>query len=371
MNIVIYADPAFRDTLWFTHTYRGIREEAKRKKHTPILLEDIPPRADTLKSCFPKGKAVVIVMGASVPRLHEKLDRLWRAGIHTILVNFREEIPFAHSSTLIMDYAGAVRQGMGYLTKKGAGRIALFGVTRFSGPDEIKARTYLETAARLGMHDPEGAVYSFDGTDLQEGCERFLADASKYDGILFGNDIAAMALTRCLRERGMTGHFHMAGFADPTLTDFKLLLPEVVPLSTSHSEFGQQAVNLYTWLANTPQQISVTVHIPVEIDCASGETWPDEPGEFREMTDFSPELTSDPLRNEILLVEKCIRECDETDIATLRALLRGKTKANVAEEIFLTERAIKYRLKKMCENAGVANQKQLLARLRPWLCDEL
>ncbi len=358
MNLNVYADPSFRKTLWFMHILRGIAEEAERRHYKLVIPDEAPHKAD-----FPSDvKPIVIVVGNSAAALGEPLRRMWEDGIHTVIVNFMSDIPSHHSSVIIMDYADAVVQGIRSLRSDGRTRTALFGVYPDSEPDKIKLKSYLSEMTCLGIDSPEKDVFTVT-TDLCSCVSDFSAVGERYDSVICCNDLAAVALNRALGS--MNERITMAGFVDRMISDFSVLVPGIITLSAEHREFGRQAVKLYSWLQKNDTEVSVTVRVPVNTDCRSY----DRIGERDEITSFET-LSEDPLANEILRVEHCLSLCDRTDIAILRGLCNKLTRTAVAQSVFISERAVGYRLKKLCSAAGCGDVPSLISLIGPWIADK-
>jgi Transcriptional regulators len=359
MKIILYAESAFKKTLWFSHIFHGMTEEAEQKRYSLLLLDSIPDDASQLRGVFEGAKPIIAVTGASVAALSAPLASMWDAGIHTVLINFRQEIPIEHSSAIIMDYADAVCQGLRQLRKDGAAKIALIGGYIDSGPDSIKLNSFLSEQRKYGNQNPEEDVFSVTN-GLSECCERFLAVCGSYDAALCCNDLAAVALTRSFSERGV--NIPLAGFVDPLLSDFSVLAPSITTLSAEHSEFGRQAVLLCSWLTKNPSDISVTVRVPISLHINGAES--------ELLTDTAitmGDLSGDPLANDILRVERCLSVCDAVDRMILCGLLSGAPRAKIAETVFVSDRTVNYRLSRLCENAQTRDVAELLELLRPWL----
>lgn len=360
MNLYVYTDSSFRKTLWFMHILRGIAEEAEKRHYQLVLLDEIPHSVDDISDN--NLNPVIIVAGNSAAALGEPLKRMWDAGIHTILVNFTSDIPSPHSSVIIMDYADAVIQGIRAMRDGGRTKTALFGVYPDSGPDKIKLKSYLSEMSRLGIVSPENDVFAVS-KDLGECVSDFLTVSDRYDSVICCNDLAAVALNRALGEQ--RGKITLAGFVDRMISDFTVLVPGIITLSAEHREFGRQAVKLCSWLQKNDIEVSATIRVPMSIND------PDD-----DMIDGDDDvmsletLSEDPLANEILRVERCLSVCDRIDILIIRGLHNKLTRAAIAESVFISERAVGYRLKKLCSVAGCDDATALAALLGPWIADK-
>lgn len=361
MKMFVYAEPSFKKTLWFSHIFRGMAEEAERKRYPLVLLDNIPDDNESMSLIFEGSKPVLAVVGASIAALSIPLARLWENGVHTVLVNFRQEIPVTYSSALIMDYADAVCQGIGWLREHGDEKIALLGGYIDSGPDVIKIQNFISEQNKYHIPSPERDVFSVV-SGLADCCNDFFTVCENYDAILCCNDLAAVAVSRGLHERGLEGQLRMVGFVDPLISDFSILAPGIVTLSAEHYEFGRQAVLLYSWLAKNPSDISATVRIPVSLHVTGVSQAVGEKPET-----IMGDLSGDRLADEILKVERCMSACDDTDRNILRQLLLGTSRADIAQAVYVSERTVNYRLHRLCEITQTADQTKLLDLLRPWL----
>lgn len=359
MNLYVYTDSSFRKTLWFMHILRGIADEAEKRHYQLVLLDEIPRCADDISEA--NLSPVIIVAGNSAAVLGEPLKKMWDAGIHTILVNFTSDIPSPHSSVIIMDYADAVIQGIRALRDGGRTRTALFGVYPDSGPDKIKLKSYLSEMPRLGAASPENDVFTVS-KDLGTCVDEFLTVSGRYDSVICCNDLAAVALNRALGES--REKITLAGFVDRMISDFSVLVPGIITLSAEHREFGRQAVKLCSWLQKNDIEVSATIRVPMSINAPDDDTI-DGNDEIMSLET----LSEDPLASEILRVERCLSVCDRVDILILRGLYNKLTRAAVAESVFISERAVGYRLKKLCAAAGCGDATSLTALLGPWIAD--
>ncbi len=357
MILYVYTDSSFRKTHWFAYIFRGITGAAEKRRYRLVLLNEAPRRAEDIAG---NGtRPVIIVVGNSAAALGEPLRQMWDAGIHTVLVNFTADIPSPHASVITMDYADAVIQGIRALRGGGRTRTALFGIYPDSRPDSIKRMSFLSEMSRLGVKAPEADVFTVSG-DLGTCLSDFLPVSGRYDSVICGNDLAAVALNRALGER--SGQIALAGFVDRGLSDFSVLVPGVLMLSAEHREFGRQAVKLCSWLQRNDTEVSVTVRVPM----TASDGRDAEIGESGEAASLES-LPGDPLVNEILRVERCLSLCDRIDIRILRGICGKQTRAAVAESVFISERAVGYRLKKLCAAVGCGDTAALAALIGPWI----
>ena len=70
---------------------------------------------------------------------------------------------------------------------------------------------------------------------------------------------------------------------------------------------------------------------------------------------------------EMMRVETLLSECDKIDLEILEAILEGKKTAEIEERCFLTETAVKYRIKKMKDICFVESRATLRSLLSKYL----
>lgn len=63
---------------------------------------------------------------------------------------------------------------------------------------------------------------------------------------------------------------------------------------------------------------------------------------------------------EIQALEKLLRLCDETDIKLLKIISESKTYAGIGDSLYISEGAIKYRLKRMLNGSGIDSVERIL-----------
>ena len=79
----------------------------------------------------------------------------------------------------------------------------------------------------------------------------------------------------------------------------------------------------------------------------------------------------DPQLMEMLRIETLLSQCDETDVAIVDAILKGKTTLEIENSCFIRETAVKYRIKKMKEICNAKSRSELRAVLSKYLATDI
>lgn len=70
--------------------------------------------------------------------------------------------------------------------------------------------------------------------------------------------------------------------------------------------------------------------------------------------------------NEMLKIEKLLNTCDSTDKIIINGLLNKQSYENISRKCFLTENAIKYRIKKLLTDCRISDKSSLLKMLKKY-----
>lgn len=363
MKINVYVEPAFSGSLWCAGVLRGLSEEAARKRYTVEYVgADAAPDA--------RGEPVV-VLGTSVGQLPETINRFGESGWRVILINYSPD-EGCGVSTVIADYAEACSRCLSYFADCGRPRAALFGVNRDSSTDRLKLDAFLRSA-------PEDAVF-YNSASLSSCAAELTARLADFDSVLCTNDVAAMALYRELYVLGVKppDDIFVASFGDMMFTQFfaALFSPPLTTFTVDHAEMGRQAVRLCSFVGRPEggrsEGTSVTVRVRAELKvrgstaCIPGRTGGGFPAARAAEADFY----SDAGVAEILRLQSFLLKCEPLDFRLLAGTAAGRTQSQLADELFISEAAISYRMRRMCALAAAGSRRELFALLEKYIRPE-
>lgn len=341
---------------WHQTQVQSLRDEM-RKKHVPLgeiaSLSDIP--ADDTDPC-------IIIIGVSDLWVNQVVTEARQLGARIITGRRSGQ---SHVSSISSDSTDAVEMAVRYLYSLGRRRLALYSVNPASTVDPASANVF----RNLVGHG--NSIYINNGM-LSELFERIEPHLDEYDGILCTNGYAALSLVRHLKELGR----------DPTasyivsLADIQLLSrtsPTITSVSLIRNNYGAAVYSIYRILSQ-PDLFVNSVHIHRESALLIRESTRMEP--FVETTPFPPDLSSAPATNsffadqeiqDIAKLETLLSEGDDIDHAIIEYLLTEKSNREIASLCFLSETAVKYRLKNMREVCGQPDRESLIAYLKSYL----
>ncbi|MCK9223012.1 MAG: substrate-binding domain-containing protein [Limnochordia bacterium] len=368
MRIFSITEPLVEGRYWSSGYTRGIRQEAAKIK---AKFTEITPGELGLvmeESQFSDVRPVVIVNCISKAWTLDCLTLLTDAGIHPLLLT-----PFGgrteEYSTVSLDFYGTFLSLFRYLDLAGKGRIALLGLN----PDSVNDTVKIQAFSAYQRTAPAGTEHIFwNQGSLLECCQRFFQHREDYDAIVCTNDVVAIRLINFLNENGVRvpedcwvaamGNTFLGGLISPSIT--------VVEMDCQ--AIGRQAARLYAFLRKNPclsaLRAVVPGHILVRSSTADFPVYRTQPRSERTNTRGDTlNFYADHDVAKIFLLENLFQNSDETDLRILRGLLCGKTYAELAEEVFLSERGVKYRTYRMVELAECSSRGELLSMLTQYV----
>lgn len=358
--VLILVEPSYSRSIWCLNLLDGLTGEFKQKR---VPFRQIA----SLDEAGPDDRYIYLI-GSDNAWVRAALAACNRMGIYPILLCNQAYHTFdADYSTVCSDVINSMRRLVELLRGRGHGRIALYGVNPQSVSDESRMDSYL---AALGGEDGRRHVF-FNSGSLENCFEQFMARAQQYDAVICANDFAAISLVRRLglRDPALLERLAIAGCADARLT--QLYGSHILSVRVNFVEYGRAAVTLLENLRKNPYLSHIIMMIRWDFSLLDGAAAPAPVAHRREK---APALPADPdvfyedrELNDMMLLEKLLDGCEDPDYDIIRLLLRGEPYEKIAETCFLTESAIKYRVKKMVRVCCVQGRKELTDLLRRYL----
>lgn len=367
MSIRYYmmVEPSFAGTHWCEQCIQGIRQEAARNKG---LLEEVKTGDEkALEKVLQQERPLLILVGSFVNWMTRTVEALNRKGIHCIMMTAQPPDGRDDASTISMDYRQAICGLFAYLGACGKKKTALFGVHPDSINDLTKQRAYCDIVGRA----QEKNIFQNHG-DLASACEAFYQRIEEYDSVICSNDIIAIKLLDFLKEKKMNvpERMHVVSIGETRLA--QLVRPRITTASLNFADIGHNAVRLYNILR---RNTGITaLHAKLEAGIHEMEQLP----AVRPAAPHIPNELPEPILGNfyedqdvqrIFMLENLISHCQPIDFAILKGMMEGIPYREIAETHYISDNAVKYRLKRMLELAQCENKDQLLQlvslQLRP------
>lgn len=325
--------PHAQNSFWIENAINGMQEEAAR------CASELSFLTDTARDL--QGELVYIV-GTSEVFCRAESERILAQGGHPFLVN--GGMPRMDGVACVaFDIEGAIRRSLSYLFSCGKRSILLFGLNPASYADKLKLDAFRFYTEYLGI---KGDVRSCAGSIGEAARELILAPTEAvYDAILAVNDTAALSLlsSGIGKKVKIPEELFLMGMGNSILAGCSGL-----PLTTvdfDYTRLGRLAVRAGLLIRKSESLWDARFLLPCELivrrstGAVTAQTVLPLPTEGETEQYFSDEGTK-----RLLTAEALLQTSREPDRSILILLSEGKTYAQIAEAVFLTERAVSYRV---------------------------
>ncbi len=337
MTINVFPEPSYENTIWAKQTLRGIADRVSKLRYSLRILSE-----DELKSF--SGRLIIV---GSTPSWFEEICRKYPDVTPVAVSCGSDNVPRAGSLVRI-DYEKAARQCIAYMKNCGRERVALFGVSGSSFADRLKSAAF-----------PEEDVFD-TSSGIENAFSAFLTRHTEYGGVLCANCVVGVYLEKRLRDAGIDvpSSLYVCTFGDSVIGS--LCVPPLTALSLDHYSLGSQSVALFAYLEKQEQDVSVTVKVPCVLRIAESTenryaALPSSPSVETGKNAGSEAVNAFYREKElhsILSLEKALSASEGCDTDILQRVLSGKSYAAIAEELFISENTVKYRLRRLLRVGG-------------------
>lgn len=345
----------FSETVWGKAILEGMKHKSAALKHELCEIKDYSVD-------FAGQKRIVILVGTANSWINKTLCELADHNIRGIVLNCQPTEIVPETSYILIDYACATYGCIEYLYSCDHKNIALFAINPNSITDSTKHRSFLE----FGLSEKD--VYISDDS-LSECYSRLKENISEYNAVICANDIAAIALIRRLEADGIRvpQDIYIVGFGN--LLIGRYFSHELTTMTLNDEELGRQAVAMYAYLVKSEVDINVQMTIPCEL--ILGITT-----EYRKMGKQKLSLKAHTVEDnyfytdadvsELMRIENFLVRCDETDLKIIRGIINNVSYAVIGDNVYVSENAVKYRVKRMLQSVGVESKSDFCKLMRTY-----
>jgi len=273
-------------------------------------------------------------------------------------------------SAVCFDLASGIRDVVEYCISQRHKNIAFLGGRIGVSADMEKALLFELSAKEIGISDFK-TFYMEDTPKVS--IQKFVHSIidNNINAVFCANDTIAVLLIQALQQNSdcIPADVLVAGLGNSMVG--RLMDAPFVSLSVDYMEMGKQALRLWRYLCKGGLDANITVSVPCHLKGTEKIVASENSQNYKACP--MEEINSDYGLNDyfyedenikrMLQLEKLLLDCDETDFLLLKAIRHGKSNESIAEEIWMTSRAVRYRINKMIKKIGVQNRCELLALL--------
>ena len=337
-------EPVYADSVWCKQIVHGLTAELKKRRED-FSLEQSPTVGDT-----------VFIIGTQPDWLSNALCRCNRLGITPILLcNSQRKLPGGRYHCVCSDISGSMRQLTAGLKQRWGNRLALYGIN----PDSVGDRS---RQAAFCLECADGQLFINEGS-LSHCYAQFLQQQPFFDAVICTNGFAAISLYRRLRQEGRP--------IPPIISCAQTLLSRyyeeaITSVDMNYDQFGKTALAIADLAKKQPQlsELTATVQwsLPQQLQAPLPPISP--------LPAPAVDFYHDAELQEMLRLEDMLNCCDEVDLSILSMLLQDCNYGQIAQVCYLTEGAVKYRVRKIRQLCGVEEKEALTALLKNYLKHE-
>lgn len=353
--MLVIIEENYKISVWCREIVEGLQKEARKKRTSLTLSSDIDDverdESDT-----------VMIIGAETEWLNIAVKSAKIAGKHPIILSNQSDSEIGSGvSRVTEDIFGSMNEIMSIFTTKGYTNVALYAHNPDSASDNFKKEAFLRSGGK------EDDIFINDGS-LEECFDNFCAkhNTKSYRGIVCANDFAAISLIRHMKDRGEdTNGIDIISYSNTIIA--RCTSPAVSTVKANFTRFGQLAFMIADCIAKGDGIRGIRIFCDWEIIHRETSSPAEAPaaGTLTQAPQSFGSFYGDEELMEMMRVETLLSECDETDLEIVDAILRGKKTAEIELVCFLTETAVKYRIKKMkdiCHAESRTHLKEILSK---------
>ena len=364
MNYInLLSESSYTETTWYRRILSGITDELRPRRDVIRNLS-----AEDVKS-LPQG-SVLLIIGFSKKFLSETVELCDSVRVKPLIIGSGiDNSAGLPVSCITTDRSRAMYENVICLFNSGCRRIAMIGVNPSVSTDLAHKAGYCRAVRELCGTDPEDDIF-YNSLDIARTIETFLQARASYDAVACTNDYVAVLLLSRLRELGVkvpdelsvtgAGNTDSCEWTDPTLSSID------IPLESA----GKNAVILYHILSANPGLRSLNSAFDYEIIYRGSTrvTEHDRTVVSSGHEAYAPLLSTDyentmrPIWN----LTNAYSMIDDVDRKIIGGVLRNLSNFELAEELYVSESTLRYRLGNLYKLAGVSGKSELRALLEKY-----
>ena len=361
--MLVIIEENYKISVWCREIVEGLKAEARKKRASLTFTTDI---GDIEKNCC---ESALFIVGAETEWLNLAVNRAKTSGKHPIILsNQSGSDPENGVSRITEDIFGSMGEIMSIFSAKGCGRAALYACNPDSASDSFKKEAFLHSGGSIDD------VFVNNGS-LEDCFSRFYEryKTAGYSGIVCSNDLAAISLLRHMRNRGESiGETDIISYSNTIIA--RCTSPAISTVSANFENFGQLAFMIADMIGKGKGVSGIRIFCSWEIIHreTSSPVKADRSAEPRRDTAEyeSGSFYGDEELMEMMRIETLLSECDKTDLDIINAILSGRKTAEIESLCFLTETAVKYRIKKMKDICAVSTREALKIFLSSYISED-
>lgn len=355
--LYVLISPYSENSYWWINIKRGILKAALEYKYEIVYIS-----SEMLSEQSGLRGKMVLVIGHHTAWIDENIERLFALRAIPVLAN-TSMFPSHRRvcSGVILGLEDAMLDAISYLEKCGRKRIVFLG----TNPNSISDRIKCDIFGR-----PDDIIRGSEG--IEKCVDKFVGNFSElgYDAALCANDTVAIYLIRRMKEQGyrIPEELFVIGMGNSFIGQG--METPLASIDFNYYEMGKAAVELFHLIESSSSEYNMILTLQSKLVIRESAKIPHN---IDKETQQKHTNSSIPMESRyfdggevknILSIETFLQSCDPIDSKILVALMRNVPIKKIAEETFLGERAVRYRIKNFIDQRGFKDREELMSYLR-------
>lgn len=356
--IYMIMQPEASSSFWVNLLYSGICEAAAERHDTLCTLDILSPERELC------GQNILVV-GNNVDWIKDCAGELLRLGAHPVIVNAcMLPLNELRCSGVSFELEEMLDHCVRLLSDAGRSNIVLLGANPNSISDRVKADSFLKA---IDSENSERIIWSPDSLDscVSGFADRF--DKSSCDAVICSNDTVAIRLIQRLTALGHTlpDDLYIIGMGNSYVgSSLKLGLTSVM---FDYHEMGRTSVWLYHELLKAKTSCHINISLPCKLELRGSAPLIEDRPETKKQLTLEPPSQSyfdgEAVQN-IIRIENLLQSHDAFDREILFGISRGESCDSIANRLFFSDRAVRYRLANLLRESGFESRSELENAIR-------
>ncbi len=353
----------------YANMLQGLRTAASRYGARLQMAEE-----QTLGTVdFSRIDTAAIIASANLVYIQEVINALRDNDLHPILAGMDAEQFGPGVSCATPSRRAETQQLVNYLYHCQRRHIALVGFGRHSINDNFRFHAAMSAVAAWGNILTQEDVWLWEH-DPGACFDAFRPVAQRYDAVICPNDMMAICFITYCKAHGLRvpQDLFVASFGNTTIG--RLYQPSITTMTMDMTHVGELTFNIWQFLMMKEglRQSALKITAPSRILVRQSTA-------DMHIQTFTAGLSSvlqkdnfylNPTISAIVGIENCFSQRDALDMRIIQGLLNKNSYEQIASETFVSDSTLRYRLRKIYQDAGVDSRKGFEALLKEHLGEE-
>lgn len=369
MKIVVWVESHYAISNWYHDLESGLLAALnnKRLKADFHILDDPDPTVD---------RDAVIVLAGETFEWYNRMLTFTNAN-HIFSCVTACEYPMHSDITILTDYSQIAYKFLQYLVDAGKRRIALFGINPSSPHDYARLITYRKAIRELGLNYNEDDVFFTTG-NISQCVAAFQERVHDYDAVLGANDLYAFFAMIGAQQKGVRipEDLYVIGSGNTMIS--KLAKPPITSSTINLYSVGYHTISAIQIIANNASMIELNIKNEVRYfarESTACRPFSEEykhhaniPTAIRSSDSKESAITSfnDELFMNVVNFELLFSDIDSVDYEIIKCIVENdyKTRSRIADDCYLSDTALDYRLRKLYKRFDVSSYREFYNALK-------